>query len=135
MSTRTSPPPSSHEAGEHGLTRLLDGLRMWFPVVAGVGAWTVHILALSSLARLACLHPGVVWVMHGITIACIAVTVAAIAMAAGMARAGGGGTSDEDATPVSRTVFLGQLGVIVGVFNLVLIALEGLYVGVVPRCG
>jgi hypothetical protein len=105
---------------------------MWFPVVAGVGTWTVHLLALSSLAGLACLHPSVMWVMHGITVACVLVTVVAIVMAARMARVG---DDADEATTTSRTVFLGQLGVMIGVINLALILVEGIYVAVVTRCG
>jgi hypothetical protein len=106
--------------------------RTWYGVVAGIAAWTVHLLAVSSLAREACLRAGTIWVMHAITAACAAATVVALVFAWQLARQPG---EDESAFADGRERFLGRLGVLVSAINLLLILGEGSYVELVRRCG
>ena len=106
-------------------------MRRWYAVVAGIAAWTVHLLAVSSLAREACLHRRTIWVMHAITVACAAATLLAIGFAWQLARAPGG---DETGDAGSRERFLGRFGLLIGAINLLLILGEGSYVELVRRC-
>ena len=105
--------------------------RAWYGVIAGIGAWTVHLLAVSSLAREACLRAGTIWVMHAITAACAAATILALVFAWQFARQPG---EDESGFAEGRERFLGRLGLLISAINLLLILGEGSYVELVRRC-
>ena len=110
----------------------IKSFRTWYGVVAGIAAWAVHLLAVSSLAREACIREGTTWVMHGITAACAAATIVALVFAWQLARQP---ADDESDSAGGRQRFLGQLGVLVSAINLLLILGEGSYVELVRRCG
>ena len=71
--------------------------------------------------------------MHAVTGVTAVATVAAMALAYGLFRAGG----DDDAagSAAGRLRFFGMLGLLLGAVNLALILLEGSYVELLPRCG
>jgi hypothetical protein len=107
------------------------GLRIWVAILAPVGLWTVHFMACVSLVRLACLDSRWTWVMHGTTVATAVPTVACIGLSWGiLAR----GRRADAGHPATQTRFLGRLGLLVGLINLVLILLEGTLVAVVDAC-
>jgi hypothetical protein len=113
--------------GWHGIVRI------WFPLVAPVAAWTVHILYISSIARFTCTRPTSTWTIHAVTAGCLAVAAVATALSWRLSRQEG--TEDADTTG-GRHLFLGRLGLLVGAVNILVIALEELYaIGFHPvRC-
>jgi hypothetical protein len=108
-----------------------QGVLPWFAVSAGIAMWAVHLVGEASLVRVAQVHPGVVWVMHGLTAFTALVTLIALLISIHYAR--WDDAHEGDGTPAGRTRFLGLLGVIFNVANLLLIFLEGLYIVVVER--
>ena len=108
------------------------GFLLWATVTVGIGAWMFHLLFLSAFARLACTHPGVVWVLHGATLATAAPTVAGVWASLLLVRHC---RDPEDAgTVAGRTRFLGVVGLLVNVISLALIVLEGVYVPFLSPC-
>ncbi len=109
-----------------------SGLRTWFAVGGGIGAWLVHLIAVASLARISCTGSGTgTWVVHGLTVALALVTVGAMVLAEGLRRAAPDGDDPPAATAVvtaegfATLEFLGRFGLLVGAVNLLLIVFEG----------
>lgn len=96
----------------------------WFPVLGSIPAWAVHLVFLSAYARESCTRPSTRWALHAATVLCLAVAALATALSARHARAGAPEDAPADA---GRTAFLGRLGVAIGLADVLLIALEGLY--------
>jgi hypothetical protein len=104
---------------------------LWGAVVVPILAWTVHMVALASLVRYTCEHPGARWIMHGLTFSLGFVCVVCIAVAYRFARQPNG----EEAVSVKANLrFLSHLAIIVGVANLLLIGAEGVYVLLFNSC-
>jgi hypothetical protein len=104
---------------------------VWSALVVPIGAWTVHIILIASLAHLSCSHPGLHWVMHASTAALALITIAAMAVAWHYARLPNG----EDAGSATASLrFLSHVALIVGAANLLLILVEGSYVVFLPSC-
>lgn len=115
-----------------------EAVLVWYAVLGGIAAWTIHLLALSSLVRFTCNAHGYVWLMHLFTVVTLAMTIVAMLLCRRMLRSGAEADGDESSdSEGGRTQFLGRLGMIVGVTNLALISVEGLYVFVLAsrRCG
>ncbi|MDQ1520058.1 MAG: hypothetical protein QOI55_1131, partial [Actinomycetota bacterium] len=111
--TTPTPPPTA---------RSWDQFLAWSVIVVPIGAWTVHMIALASLVRLACEHPGVKWVMHGLTVGLSLVCIGCLLIARRYARLPNG----EDAVTTKANLrFLSHVGLAVAASNLLLIALEG----------
>ena len=118
------------QVGDRGLWRTLT---LWYAVAGGIGAWTIHLLFLSSFVRFSCNVKGTGWVHHAVTAATALMTLVAMAMAWGLLRQG---SADEaSGEPGGRTHFLGLLGLAIGGVNLLLILLEGSYVFFLHPCG
>ena len=116
-----------------------NGVRVWFAVLGGIGAWIVHLTAESALAHRTCLS-GQEWVLHALTVALAAVTVTAMLLAARLRSDEGWIDSDARASLSTRDSngdlrFLGTMGLLIGAINLVLIVFEGALVFWVPSCG
>jgi hypothetical protein len=109
-----------------------SGRTLWFAVLAGIGAWMVHLVALAGLARWTCNDDGSRWVLDVLTVAMAAVTAFAIWLCAGIVR----GAHDDDAggTPAARTRWLGVFGIMLGAINLALIVVEGSYAWFISPC-
>jgi hypothetical protein len=127
------------------------GLRVWFAVVGGIGAWMAHLIAMSALARRTCLT-GEDWVLHAITVGLAAVTIWAMVLAArlrtpamagrpgqapaaGRQSCGGRSGATPGASETRELLFLGKVGLLIGAINLVLIVFEGSLVLWIPTCG
>jgi hypothetical protein len=110
------------------------GFRLWYAVLGGIGWWMVHILGIAGLARARCLHPSIVWAMHGLTVGTVALTTIAVIWSAGVWRHSNGGP-EEGAEPSGRLLFLGRFGVLVGAVSILLIVWEGAYVPWLRGCG
>jgi hypothetical protein len=111
---------------------LRRGLEVWFAVLGGIGAWTVHLLFVASAEHWTFLHAEYRWTLHAATVVCAAVSIVAILLARRLivVASGGDPSSNDDA---GQLLFLGHVGVLVGVINLALILLEGSYVLFIPR--
>ena len=96
----------------------------WFAVAGGIAAWMAHLTAEASLVGLVCQHPDLKWTMHAATAACVLVTLTALAVSVRLVR-----------TPSTPWQFVGWLGVISSVVNVVLIVFEGSYVIFIRPCG
>jgi hypothetical protein len=110
---------ASHSWAE-GVRRIVT---VWFALLGSTGAWIVHLMALASLAPTACGHQRARGAMHLITAGCLLVALASTALAARLA---GRAAPDDETTPRSQHRFLGLLGVLLGVVNLILIVAEEL---------
>jgi hypothetical protein len=118
---------------KEGLPRLLHGLKVWYAVVGGIGAWTVHMLFLSSFVQYTCNEGHVGWVHHVVTAVTAAATVLSMVLAWSLVREGA--DADEAAPSYEgRTRFLGMAGLLIGAINLALILLEGSYVFFLKPC-
>jgi hypothetical protein len=106
------------------------GVHVWFAAVGGIGIWMAHLIAVASLARIACTGSGVAtWWNYGITAVAAALTLYAMALSEGLrrrGRAGGDGTvSTLGAEGFANLDFIGRFGLFVGACNLLLIVFEG----------
>ena len=109
----------SHSWGE-GLRRIVT---VWFALLGSTGAWIVHLVALSSLSPSACGHHRARLAMHLITAGCLVVALASTGLSARLA---GRAAPDDEPSPRSQHRFLGLLGLLLGVVNLILIVAEEL---------
>ena len=131
--TETEAPADAGHEGPGTIEKLRRGVPLWYAVVGGIGAWTVHLVFLSSFARFTCNQKGTTWVQHLVTLVTAGATVLAMSLALSMVRRG---NDDESAgTEPGRTRFLGLVGLLIGGINLALILLEGSYVLFINPCG
>jgi hypothetical protein len=107
------------------LTAVRNLVGTWFPVFGSIPAWTVHLLAITALARYSCNVPSTRWTFHVITALTLAMAVAATLLSARLVREGGDETSPEGP---GRMAFLGRLGLLIGATDVLLIVLEEVYV-------
>lgn len=115
------------------VSAIKSAVTVWYALLGGIAAWTIHLVALTSFVRFTCNTDNYVWVMHLITAVTLGLTAVAMALSQRLVRKGKAGTGEG----AERTRFIGQLGLVVGAVNVMLIALEGLYVFVLEsrRCG
>jgi hypothetical protein len=106
---------------------------MWVVVLAGIGAWMVHLVAETALVRLSCNDSSYRVLMHAFTIATAAVTAGAMALCIGYVRRAGT-DGDEVDTVDGRTRFLGVFGALINGISLALILLEGFSIFVFRSC-
>src|SRR5262249_29175490 len=106
------------------------GFYVWFAVCGGIGAWIVHLTAVSALARRTCLT-GEDWVLHALTIGLAAVTIFAMVLSARLRTAKTAGPAERER---AHLPFLGDMGLLIGAINLLLILFEGSLVFWVPVC-
>lgn len=109
-----------------------EAVLVWYALLGGVGAWTIHLMFLTSFVRYTCTSGGHVWAMHAATAVTLIMTFVAMLLSWRLVRAGDGEDTERGWLP-----FLGRLGLLVGAINVALIAVEGLYVFVLAsrRCG
>jgi hypothetical protein len=113
-----------------------QAIRVWYALLGGIAAWTIHLMFLVSWVRYTCNAHGYVWAMHLATLVTLAMTAAAMVLSWRLVKAGGGDNEADD-TEGGRSEFIGRLGLLIGAANFALIAVEGLYVFVLAsrRCG
>ncbi len=143
--TMSMPPPSTTDhrpdipaavaRSQHSIwSAVRSGFTIWYALLGSIGAWTIHLLFLAAFVRYTCNDPGSQWVPHVVTAVTLAMAVVAMALCWRLGRLAGDEASDLGGGPLR---FLGRLGLVVGVTNFALIALEELYVVVLSprRCG
>ncbi|HJP65801.1 MAG TPA: hypothetical protein VKA30_05790 [Actinomycetota bacterium] len=111
---------SEHAAS---VDRAPSSIAGWFAATGGIAAWMTHIVVLSSLAKEACGSDTAEWAMHAVTLACALVVAAALVVSVRLAR-----------TESRPWRFIGRLGVILSLTNLLLIVFEGSYVVFLGPC-
>ena len=104
-----------------------DAVLVWYALLGGIGAWTIHLLFLASFVRFTCNAHDYVWVMHLVTVVTLAMTAVALLLCRRMLRSAAGSDESSDVEG-GRAQFMARLGLLIGGVNFALIALEGLYV-------
>jgi hypothetical protein len=110
---------AAHSWGE-GLRRIVT---VWFALLGATGAWIVHLMALSALSPSACGHHRTRLAMHLITAGCLVVALASTGLAARLA---GSPSADDQSSDRSQHRFIGLLGLLLGVTQIILIVAEEL---------
>jgi hypothetical protein len=106
------------------------GIRVAYVFAGSTGAWMAHLFFASSFVRYSCNAGGVDWAQHLSTAFFAIVCIHAAWVAYGLYREGR--TDPEDAgTSMGATNFIGVVGIIVCLTNLLLILGEGSFVGLI----
>ena len=108
------------------------GVKAWTGALVGIAAWTLHIVALSSLVDLTCRRPELEWVLHALTAATAGVTLLGMWWCLALVRASR--DVDNAGTRGGRRKFLGLFGLMMGGFSVLLIVWEGSYVLFLDPC-
>ena len=106
------------------------GLRVAYVFAGSTGAWMAHLFFASSFVRYSCNAGGVDWAQHAFTAFCALVAAHATWVAYGLHREGRADAEDAG-TPMGANNFIGVVGIIVGLTNLLLILAEGSFVGLI----
>jgi len=136
MTDPTIAPTGEEARRSHSIASgIREAVLVWFALLGGIAAWTIHLLLFVSIVRYTCNAPGYVWVMHLATLVTLGITAAAILLCLRMMRSSDGDESSDDEG--GRAQFIARLGLLIGVINFALIALEEIYVIVLNsrRCG
>ncbi len=105
------------------------GVTVWYAAFGGVGTWTVHLVFEAAFVHWTYVVHGWEWVLHAATAVCALATLGAMALSWRL-RAVADGADESDAGDAGQLRFLGNLGLLVGAINLLLILLEGAYAAV-----
>jgi hypothetical protein len=137
MSSHTHTTSEGEEARKaHSIfSGIRDAVLIWYAVLGSIGAWTIHLVLFAAYVRYSCNAAGSSWVMHVATAVTLAMTGLAIWLCRRMLRSSDGDeSSDEEG---GRAQFIARLGLMIGVSNFALIALEEIYLIVLNsrRCG
>ena len=137
VDTGTDAVPSSEEARRaHSiLSGVREAILVWYAVLGSIGAWTIHLVFFAAYVRYTCNRSGSLWLMHVVTAVTLAMTAVALVLCRRMMLASDGDESADD--EAGRAQFLARLGLLIGVVNFALIALEEVYLVVLAsrRCG
>ncbi|MDQ3897043.1 MAG: hypothetical protein M3326_07320 [Actinomycetota bacterium] len=138
MSTETHTESEAEEARRsHSIVSgIRDAVLVWYALLGGIGAWTIHLVFFAAFVRFTCNESGTTWAMHLVTLVTLAMTAFAMLLCWRMLKAGAGAdeASDEEG---GRAQFIARMGLIIGASNFALIALEEIYLIVLNsrRCG
>ncbi|HJP66518.1 MAG TPA: hypothetical protein VKA30_09480 [Actinomycetota bacterium] len=119
------------------VSAIRDAVLVWYAVLGGIAAWTIHLMFLTSFVQFTCNAHDYVWVMHLVTLGTLAMTAVAMLLCWRMMRTPASTRDESSDTEGGRALFLGRLGLIIGACNFALIAVEGSYVFALAsrRCG
>jgi hypothetical protein len=109
------------------------GLKVAYVFGGSTGAWMAHLFFASSFVQYSCNAHGTGRYQHLATAVCAAIAAHAAWVAYGLYREGR--TDPEDAgTPMGANNFIGVVGIIVALTNLLLILAEGSFSGLIHSC-
>ena len=135
MSTETLSGEEARRAHSIG-SAVREAVLVWYALLGGIGAWTIHLVFFAAYVRYTCNRSESLWLMHVVTVVTLAMTAVALLLCRRMLHASAGEDegSDEEG---GRAQFIARLGLLIGVVNFALIALEELYLVVLQskRCG
>jgi hypothetical protein len=103
--------------------------RAWLAVLAGPVAWSLQLQLVYWLAYEACVHHRDRQALHGVTVACLALTLGGGLAALATMRSGGGRTEAHSPVP-----FLGRLGLLTAALFAIAIVAGWIIVGSLPIC-
>jgi hypothetical protein len=135
LSTETASEAEEARRAHSIVSGIRDAVLVWYALLGSIGAWTIHLVLFAAYVRFSCNAPGSSWVMHVATAVTLAMTVVAMWLCRRMMRsAEGDESSDEEG---GRAQFIARMGLMIGVLNFALIALEEIYLIVLNsrRCG
>ena len=112
---------------------LVRVVRVWFAVLGGIAAWTVHLIFVASFVSYSCNVHGVTWAYHVATGVTTLITLAAMWLSWLLVKS----SNEPESSPTEggRARFLGLFGLAIGGINVILILLEGFYVPFLHHCG
>ncbi len=102
-----------------------EGPKLWLITFGTIGLWLIHVGTEISLAGYSGTHHRVEWVMNALTF--LLAALAALTTFAAWRVVGRHPQDEGHVSPDGRTAFLGWLGVFIGIVDVVLIVLEGVY--------
>lgn len=129
--------PAEEARRSHSIVSAVrEAVLVWYALLGGIGAWTIHLVFFVAYVRYTCNAPGSLWVMHLITLVTLVMTGVAIALCLRMLRSSSDGDEAAD-DEGGRAQFLARMGMLIGVINFALIVLEEVYLVVLgsKRCG
>jgi len=135
LSTETTTEAEEARRAHSILSGIRGAVLVWYALLGSIGAWTIHLVLFAAYVRFSCNAPGSSWVMHLATAVTLAMTVLAMWLCRRMLRSSEGDeSSDEEG---GRAQFIARMGLMIGVLNFALIALEEIYLIVLNsrRCG
>jgi 4-hydroxybenzoate polyprenyltransferase len=110
------------------------GIKVAYIFGGSTAAWMAHLFFASSFVQYSCNAHGTGWYQHLATLLCAAVAAHATWVAYGLHREGQRDTEDAG-TSFGANNFIGVVGVIVGLANLLLILGEGSFSALIhPGC-
>ena len=138
MTTETHTVSEAEEARKaHSImSGVRDAIAVWYALLGGIGAWTIHLVFFAAYVQFSCNVPGSTWLMHLITLITLAMTAFAMLLCWRMLRKSPANDEASDQEG-GRAEFIARLGLMIGVINFALIALEEVYLVVLNsrRCG
>jgi membrane protein implicated in regulation of membrane protease activity len=134
LSTETTSEAEEARRAHSIVSGIRGAVLVWYALLGSIGAWTIHLVLFAAYVRFSCNAPGSSWVMHVATVVTLAMTVLAMWLCRRMMRSEGDESSDEEG---GRAQFIARMGLMIGVLNFALIALEEIYLIVLNsrRCG
>jgi hypothetical protein len=106
------------------------GIRVAYVFAGSTGAWMAHLFFASSFVRYSCNAHGTGWYQHLASAFCALVAIHATWVAYGLHKEGRVDAVDAG-TSFGANNFIGLVGMIVGLTNLLLILGEGSFVGLI----
>lgn len=108
------------------------GLRVAYVFAGSTGAWMAHLFFASSFVQYSCNAHGTLWYQHVATAVAAAICIHAAWIAYGLHKEGS--TDTEDAgTRFGANNFIGLVGILVALTNLLLILGEGSFSGLIHQ--
>lgn len=108
------------------------GLRVAYAIGGSTAAWMAHLFFASSFVQYTCNAHGTLRYQHVATAACALVAAHAAWVAYGLHREGQAAAEDAG-TPEGANNFIGLVGIIVALTNLLLILGEGSFSGLIHQ--
>lgn len=108
------------------------GLKVAYVFGGSTGAWIAHLFFASSFVQYTCNAHGTLWYQHVATVVCAAICVHATWVAYGLYREGRSDTEDAG-TSLGANNFIGVVGMLVALTNLLLILGEGSFSGLIHQ--
>ena len=108
------------------------GLKVAYVIGGSTAAWMAHLFFASSFVQYTCNAHGTLWYQHVATAVCAAVCVHATWVAYGLHKEGQADAEDAG-TSLGVNNFIGLVGILVALTNLLLLLGEGSFAGLIRQ--
>jgi hypothetical protein len=108
------------------------GIKVAYVFAGSTGAWIAHLIFASSFVQYTCNAPGTLWYQHVGTAVAAAICIHAAWVAYGLHREGRA-DSEDAGTSMGANNFIGVVGILVALTNLLLILGEGSFSGLIHQ--